>query len=159
MCHLRFWEEADEQREQPHRVDGECPIVGELDPDDLEQVPSSIRTDAEHPWRVGIRVQIDNDDRVRHGVLEVRVPDSVPSGRRVDLHTRHIVIHNTARVSQNAGYAGDPPPVRALSLDDLQIVYTGRMPSADTTTVRLRRPDSERLSALAKSKQTTVVDV
>jgi len=48
---------------------------------------------------------------------------------------------------------------RALSLDDLQIVYTGRMPSADTTTVRLRRPDSERLSALAKSKQKTVVDV
>ena len=41
----------------------------------------------------------------------------------------------------------------------LQIVYTGHMPSADTTTVRLRRPDSDRLSALAKSKQTTVVDV
>jgi hypothetical protein len=42
---------------------------------------------------------------------------------------------------------------------DLQIVYTAGMPSADTTTVRLRRRDSDRLSALAKSKQTTVVDV
>ena len=33
------------------------------------------------------------------------------------------------------------------------------MATADTTTVRLRRPDSDRLSALAKSKQTTVVEV
>jgi len=33
------------------------------------------------------------------------------------------------------------------------------MASPDTTTVRLRRPDSDRLSALAKSKQTTVVEV
>lgn len=41
----------------------------------------------------------------------------------------------------------------------LQIVYTDHVPSADTTTVRLRRPDSDRLSALAKSKKTTVVDV
>jgi hypothetical protein len=33
------------------------------------------------------------------------------------------------------------------------------MASADTTTVRVRRPDSDRLSALAKSRQTTVVEV
>jgi hypothetical protein len=33
------------------------------------------------------------------------------------------------------------------------------MAAADTTTVRLRRPDSDRLSALAKAKQTTVVEV
>lgn len=33
------------------------------------------------------------------------------------------------------------------------------MPSAETTTVRLRRRDSDRLSALAKSKQTTVVEI
>ena len=33
------------------------------------------------------------------------------------------------------------------------------MSSSDTTTVRLRRPDSERLSALAKSKMTTFVEV
>jgi hypothetical protein len=33
------------------------------------------------------------------------------------------------------------------------------MASTDTTTVRVRRPDSERLSALAKSRQTTVVEV
>jgi hypothetical protein len=33
------------------------------------------------------------------------------------------------------------------------------MASGDTTTVRVRRPDSERLQALAKSRQTTVIDV
>lgn len=33
------------------------------------------------------------------------------------------------------------------------------MASADTTTVRVRRPDSDRLSALAKSRRTTVVEV
>jgi hypothetical protein len=33
------------------------------------------------------------------------------------------------------------------------------MASGDTTTVRVRRPDSERLQALAKRRQTTVIDV
>lgn len=33
------------------------------------------------------------------------------------------------------------------------------MPSVDTTTVRVRRPDSERLQALARSRNTTVIEV
>ncbi len=33
------------------------------------------------------------------------------------------------------------------------------MASADTTTVRVRKPDSQRLAALALSRQTSVVDV
>jgi hypothetical protein len=33
------------------------------------------------------------------------------------------------------------------------------MASSDTTTVRVRRPDSERLAALADSRQTKVVEV
>lgn len=40
----------------------------------------------------------------------------------------------------------------------LQFVYTGSM-AAETTTVRVRRPDSERLQSLAKARQTAVVDV
>lgn len=40
----------------------------------------------------------------------------------------------------------------------LQFVYTGPM-AAETTTVRVRRLDSERLQALAKTRQTAVVDV
>lgn len=41
----------------------------------------------------------------------------------------------------------------------LHFVYTEVMPSADTTTVRVRRPDSERLQSLAKARQTAVIDV
>lgn len=33
------------------------------------------------------------------------------------------------------------------------------MASEDTTTVRVRRPDSERLQSLAKDRQTTVIEV
>ena len=33
------------------------------------------------------------------------------------------------------------------------------MASEDTTTVRIRRPDSERLQALAQQRQTTVIEV
>ena len=33
------------------------------------------------------------------------------------------------------------------------------MASEDTTTVRVRRPDAERLQVLAKNRQTTVIDV
>ncbi len=35
----------------------------------------------------------------------------------------------------------------------------GSMASEDTTTVRVRRPDSERLQSLATIRQTTVIDV
>lgn len=41
----------------------------------------------------------------------------------------------------------------------LHFVYTRVMASADTTTVRVRRPDSERLQSLAKARQTAVIDV
>lgn len=33
------------------------------------------------------------------------------------------------------------------------------MSAADTTTVRVRRPDSERLQSLAEQRQTTVIEV
>lgn len=42
---------------------------------------------------------------------------------------------------------------------DLHFVYSWVMAKNSTTTVRVRRPDSERLAALAKSRQTTVVEV
>ena len=40
----------------------------------------------------------------------------------------------------------------------LHFVYTGSM-AAETTTVRVRRPDSERLQSLAKARQIAVIDV
>lgn len=41
----------------------------------------------------------------------------------------------------------------------LHFVYISGMASEDTTAVRVRRPDSERLQALAKRRQTTVIEV
>jgi hypothetical protein len=41
----------------------------------------------------------------------------------------------------------------------LQIVYTDLMASEETTTVRIRRPDSERLQVLAQRRHTSVVEV
>lgn len=41
----------------------------------------------------------------------------------------------------------------------LHFIYNGHMASADTTTVRVRRPDSERLQSLAKARKTSVIDV
>ena len=43
--------------------------------------------------------------------------------------------------------------------DYLHLVYTRDMGSEETTTVRVRRPDSEQLHSIAKSRQTTVVEV
>lgn len=40
----------------------------------------------------------------------------------------------------------------------LHFVYTECMASEDTTTVRIRRPDSDRLQSLAKDHQASVVD-
>lgn len=41
----------------------------------------------------------------------------------------------------------------------LHFVYNEGMASVDTTTVRVRRPDSDRLQSLAKARQTAVIDV
>lgn len=52
--------------------------------------------------------------------------------------------------------------VRACSTigdGSLHFVYNRIMASAETTTVRVRRPDSERLQSLAKARNTPVIDV
>lgn len=38
--------------------------AGEFEPDDLQQVPSSIGTDGEDPWRVSGRLEPDDDEGV-----------------------------------------------------------------------------------------------
>ena len=48
--------------------------------------------------------------------------------------------------------------VEIVRVSSLRFVYNGPM-AADTTTVRVRRPDSERLQSLARSRQTAVIDV
>lgn len=52
-----------------------------------------------------------------------------------------------------------PQPTARDLASRLQIVYNRQMTPEGTTTVRVRRPDSERLHALARDRQTTVIDV
>jgi hypothetical protein len=46
-----------------------------------------------------------------------------------------------------------------MARSSLHFVYNACMGAEETTTVRVRRPDSERLQSLAKSRRTTVIDV
>ena len=68
-------------------MNGEEPIAGQLENEELEEVAGDVRADHEHLRWVGIRVDIDNDERMVHGVEDVRVRDAVTSSRTVDLHT------------------------------------------------------------------------
>ncbi|MGL5864489.1 MAG: hypothetical protein ACRCYX_01275 [Dermatophilaceae bacterium] len=66
------------------------------------------------------------------------------------------------RVLERVGTAGPLHTIAAICLFRgavLDIVCNRQMASHGTTTVRVRRPDSERLRALARNHQTTVVDV
>ena len=45
-------------------MDRHLPIVGEFEPDDLQQESGRIRADREYTRRVSIWVEIDDDDRV-----------------------------------------------------------------------------------------------
>lgn len=62
-------------------------------------------------------------------------------------------------VAEHPRKARGPVALEVLSHTQcLQFVYTDFM-AAETTTVRVRRHDSERLQSLAKARQTAVVDV
>jgi hypothetical protein len=64
----------------------------------------------------------------------------------------------TKRLFPEGRSEADGPPGQVWAVR-LHIVYTLVMSSEGTTTVRVRRPDSERLQSLAKSRRTTVIDV
>lgn len=60
-----------------HCVDGEEPIVRELEDDDLEEVAGAVGADHEHLRRVGVRLDVDNHDRAIDGVENIRIGDAV----------------------------------------------------------------------------------
>ena len=76
-----------ERRAQRHRVNREEPIAGKFEHDHFEQVPGSVGPDCEDLRRVRLGVEIDDDNGVVDGVLDVRITDPVSSRRSVDLHT------------------------------------------------------------------------
>lgn len=68
-------------------MNGEEPIIGQLENEELEEVAGEVGADHEDLRWVGVRVDIDNDERMVDGVEDVRVGDAMTSSRTVDLHT------------------------------------------------------------------------
>jgi hypothetical protein len=68
-------------------VNGEEPIIGQFENEELEEVAGEVGADHENLRRVGVRVDIDNNDRMVDGVEDVRIRDAMTSGRAVNLHT------------------------------------------------------------------------
>lgn len=58
-------------------MNGEEPIVRELEDDDLEEVAGAVGADHEHLRRVGVRADVDNHDRAIDGVENIRIGDAV----------------------------------------------------------------------------------
>ena len=65
-----------------HEVD----VVGELKPDDLQQVPGVIWSDGKDLGRVGVGFEVDEGKGMVEGVSNGGVGDSVLARRSVDLH-------------------------------------------------------------------------
>jgi hypothetical protein len=70
---------------QWHGVNSEEPIIGQLENEELEEVAGEVGADHERLRRVGVRVDIDNDERMFDGVEDVRIRDAVTSSRTMDL--------------------------------------------------------------------------
>ncbi len=62
-------------------------IAGQFEHDHFEEVPGSVGPDREDLRRIRLDVQIDHDDGMLNGVLDVGITDPVSSRRSVDLHT------------------------------------------------------------------------
>lgn len=60
-------------------MDGEEPIIGQLKNEELEEVAGEVGADHEDLRWVGVRVDIDNDERMVDGVEDVRVGDAMTS--------------------------------------------------------------------------------
>lgn len=83
-------------------MDHELDVVGELKPDDLQQIPGVIRSDRKDPGRVGVGIDIDDRERMVEGVEDGGIRDAVPPRRSMDLHIRNIVIRNSEEWNQFA---------------------------------------------------------
>ncbi len=68
-------------------MNGEKPIIGQLENEELEEVAGEVGADHEHLRRVGLRVDVHNGERMFNGVEDVRIRDAMTSSRTVDLHT------------------------------------------------------------------------
>lgn len=64
-------------------MNGEEPIIGQLENEALEEVAGEVGADHEDLRWIGVRVDIDNDERMFDGMEDVRVRDAMTSSRTV----------------------------------------------------------------------------
>ena len=67
-------------------MDHKIGIVREFEPDDLQEVPSSVGADCEHLGWIGVGVETDEHEGMFDGVADGVVVDSMLGGGAVYLH-------------------------------------------------------------------------
>jgi hypothetical protein len=76
-----------ERWSEGHGVDGEEPFTGQFQDHDLEEVAGGVGPDDQYLGRVGIGVDVHDDQGVVDGVADIEIRDPVTAGGLVDLHT------------------------------------------------------------------------
>jgi hypothetical protein len=67
-------------------VNHELSIISEFEPDDLQQVPGTVRSDGKDLGRVRVGFEVHNGDGVADGVQDVGVADALFAGCAVDFN-------------------------------------------------------------------------
>ena len=67
---------------QAHGIDHKIGIVGEYEPDDLEEVPGRVGPDREHLGWIGVGFEVDEREGMVDGVADGSVVDTVPRAVR-----------------------------------------------------------------------------
>lgn len=67
-------------------MDHEVDVVGEFEPDDLQQIAGVVGSDRQNLGRVGVGIEVDDGEGVVQGVEDGGVEYSVLASRPVDLH-------------------------------------------------------------------------
>ena len=67
-------------------MDHEAEVVGELEPDDLQQIAGPVRSDCQNRGWVGVGIEVNDGEGMVEGVADDRVVDAVPASRPVNLH-------------------------------------------------------------------------
>lgn len=80
-------------------MDHQVNVIGELEPDDFDEVAGGIGTDGEHLRRIGARIEIDDSERM---------VDCMPNGCLIEamLECRSVKLHIALYRNTNLRLAG-----------------------------------------------------
>ena len=72
-------------------MDDELSVVGEIENDDVYELCVLPWADDQNLRRVGIGIQVNDDNRILHGVDDVGLTDAMPSSRAMKLHPLNVI--------------------------------------------------------------------